>query len=72
MRLELFVRDGVTLAKHTHTKPLVLPSEMSALKDCEAYLKLPGDWPVTKHQMTYKNVPPITAAFLADAPRKAT
>jgi type IV conjugative transfer system coupling protein TraD len=49
------MRDGVNLAQQTRTKPLVLPSEIGALKDCEAYIKLPGALPVTKIQMRYKN-----------------
>ena len=44
------MRDGVSLGRHTRQKPLVLPSELSLLKDRECYLKYPGDLPCTKLQ----------------------
>ncbi len=57
------MREGVSLTQQTHTKPLVLPSEIGGLRDCEAYLKLPSNLPVTKIQMTYKKRPPLSPAF---------
>lgn len=41
-------RDGVSLSRHTRQKPLVIPAELSQLKDLECYIKLPGDYPCTK------------------------
>ncbi|MBY0264247.1 MAG: type IV secretion system DNA-binding domain-containing protein [Holosporales bacterium] len=48
------MRDGINLAQQTRTKPLVLPTEIGSLKDCEAYLKLPGTFPAAKIQLRYK------------------
>ena len=48
------MRDGVSLSHHTRQKPLVMPTELSQLKDLEAYIKLPGYYPCTKLQMTYQ------------------
>lgn len=48
------MRDGVSLSRHTKRVPLVLPTEITALKDLEGYLKLPGHWPITKLKMRYK------------------
>ncbi len=48
------MRDGVSLSHHTRQKPLVMPTELSQLKDLEAYIKLPGDYPCTKLQMKYQ------------------
>ncbi|OZA41187.1 MAG: hypothetical protein B7X84_08440 [Alphaproteobacteria bacterium 17-39-52] len=62
------MRDGVNLAQHTHTKPLVLPTEIGALEDCEAYLKLPSAFPITKIKMTIKTRSTITTAFLLNYP----
>ena len=62
------MRDGVNLAQHTRTKPLVLPTEISALEDCEAYLKLPSAFPVTKIKMAVKIRPAITTAFSLNYP----
>ncbi len=48
------MRDGVSLSPHTHQKPLIMPTELSQLKDLEAYIKLSGDYPCTKLQMAYQ------------------
>jgi hypothetical protein len=55
------MRDGVSLASQTRTKPLVLPSEIRTLKDCEAYIKLPWAFPVTKIQMRYKKIESLSS-----------
>jgi type IV conjugative transfer system coupling protein TraD len=47
-------RDGVSLSRHTRQKPIVMPAELSQLKDLEAYVKYPGDYPSTKIQMEYQ------------------
>lgn len=57
------MRDGVNLAQYTQTKPLVLPTEIEALQDCEAYLKLSSAFPVTKIKMSIKIQPTITYVF---------
>jgi len=41
------VRDGVSLAEHKKWQPLVSASEIQALKKNHAYVKLPGDLPVS-------------------------
>ncbi len=51
------MRDGVSLSHQTRQKPLVMATELSQLKDLEAYIKLPGDYPCTQLQMTYKTPP---------------
>ncbi len=48
------MRDGVSLSHHTRQKPLVMPTELSQLQDLECYIRLPGDYPCTKLQMTYQ------------------
>lgn len=48
------MRDGVSLSHHTRQKPLVMPSELSQLEDLECYMKLSGNYPCTKLQMTYQ------------------
>jgi type IV conjugative transfer system coupling protein TraD len=49
------IRDGVSLTQQTHTKPIVIPTEIQNLRDLEAYIKLPGDCPITKLKMKYLN-----------------
>lgn len=48
------LRDGVSLGRQTRHKPLVMPTELSLLKDLECYLKYPGDLPSTKIQTKYQ------------------
>jgi len=64
-------RDGVSLSRQTRQKSLILPTELSQLKDLECYVRLPGDYPCTKLQMTYQ-VPSIsnTPAFLLKPEKK--
>lgn len=50
------IRDGISLNQQTNIKPLVIPTEIQNLKDLEAYIKLPGNYPVTKLRMNYKNL----------------
>jgi type IV conjugative transfer system coupling protein TraD len=57
------MRDGVSLAPQTRTKPLILPTEISTLEDLEAYIRLSGDFPVAKIKMTYQTLPLLTQAF---------
>jgi len=51
------IRDGVSLNQQTHTKPIVIPTEIQNLRDLEAYIKLPGNYPITKHKMDYQSFP---------------
>jgi type IV secretory pathway TraG/TraD family ATPase VirD4 len=51
------MRDGVSLSRHTRQTPLVMPTELTQLKDLECYVKYPGDYPCTKLQTRYKRAP---------------
>jgi type IV secretory pathway TraG/TraD family ATPase VirD4 len=65
------MRDGVSLSHHTRQKPIVMPTELSQLKDLECYIKLPGDYPCTKLQMTYQTSSASrTTAFLLKPEKK--
>ena len=48
------LRDGVSLSRHTRQTPLVMPAELSQLKDLECYIKLPGNYPCTKIQTRFQ------------------
>ncbi|OJX13134.1 MAG: hypothetical protein BGO77_08585 [Caedibacter sp. 37-49] len=66
------IRDGVSLNQQTHTKPIVIPTEIQSLKDLEAYIKLPGNYPITKLKMDYKNLLQRINAFdISPFPRNA-
>jgi len=42
------MRDGVSLQRQRTVRPIVLGSEIQSLNDRDAYLQLPGQWPITK------------------------
>lgn len=48
------MRDGVSLTEHKKQKAIVPYSELLNLKDLEAYIKLPEDYPVSKITFKYK------------------
>jgi type IV secretory pathway TraG/TraD family ATPase VirD4 len=47
-------RWGV-LKSTTRAKLVVIPTEIQNLKDLEAYIKLPGTYPITKFKMDYQH-----------------
>lgn len=42
------MRDGVSLNEMEKIEQVVLPSEIMSLKDLECYIKLPGNYPISK------------------------
>lgn len=57
------IRDGVSINQERRKEAVVNPSDFLVLKDLEAYLKLPGDWPVAKLKFNYKDRPLIADVF---------
>ena len=55
------MRDGVSLSRHIRQKPIVMPTELSQLKDLECYIKYPGDYPSTKLQMAHQSASDLKA-----------
>ena len=52
------VQEEISVFKlTTRTKPIVIPTEIQNLKDLEAYIKLPGNYPLTKLKMNYQPLP---------------
>ena len=58
------IRDGVSLNNLDKKQTLVLPTEISNLQDLECYIKLPGNLPITKLLMKYKNIPSTQVSFV--------
>lgn len=46
------MHNGVSLG--SQTRPFVIPTELSQLKDLERYVRIPGDTPCTKIQMYHQ------------------
>jgi type IV conjugative transfer system coupling protein TraD len=58
------MRDGVNLTHQKQTKPVVNASQIMQLKDLEAYLKFPGNFPVAKIEFSYLKLPVQTAVYV--------
>jgi type IV secretory pathway TraG/TraD family ATPase VirD4 len=64
-------RDGVSLSRHTRQKPLVIPAELSQLKDLECFVKFPGNYPCTKLQTAFQKIISLkTEPFLLKPEKK--
>ncbi|NGX62192.1 MAG: Coupling protein TraD [Chlamydiae bacterium] len=50
----LQVRDGVNLSLQSKKAPLISPTQIQSLPNNHAYLKLPGNTPITKLSPTLK------------------
>lgn len=47
------MRDGINLSSHNKNKPLVSPTDVQSLDVNQAFLKLPGRYPITKIRVRY-------------------
>lgn len=59
------MRDGVTLNQEKRKTSVIISSEFSKLNNLEAYLKLPGNFPITKLKFNYREKPNITDPLVA-------
>jgi hypothetical protein len=48
------MRDGVSIHQERRREPIVKEGEFSELPNLQAFLKLPGAWPVTKIELRIK------------------
>ena len=62
---ESAMRSGISINKQTVQKDLVSPAEIMRLHVLEAYVRLPGDLPITKIKLKYKDRSGDTPAFIA-------
>jgi len=58
------MRDGVSLSNQKQTKPVISASQIMMLKDLEAYLKFPGNLPITKIALSYLKLSYRTLVFI--------
>jgi type IV secretory pathway TraG/TraD family ATPase VirD4 len=58
------MRDGVSLNDQHKMKPVVTPTDLMALENREAYLKLPGALPITKIRFDIDKSPKVCAPFV--------
>ncbi|WPE96034.1 type IV secretion system DNA-binding domain-containing protein (plasmid) [Pseudomonas aeruginosa] len=62
-RTELEGAGSSTLAAQRETRPLVLPTEIQQLQNLHAYIRLPGDLPISLIQLTPKDRPTVARHF---------
>ncbi|NGX46662.1 MAG: hypothetical protein K1000chlam3_00022, partial [Chlamydiae bacterium] len=55
------IRDGVNLSMHTKEKLTISSTELFTLENLEAYVKLAGNFPVTKIRFEYRMIEKILA-----------
>jgi len=61
---ESAMRSGISIAKQHTNRQVVSPSEIMRLKDLEAYVRLPGGFPITKVSLSFKNQAKISEPFI--------
>jgi type IV conjugative transfer system coupling protein TraD len=59
------MRDGVSINHERRKQSVVRPAEFSELEDLSAYLRLPGNWPVTQLEFEFKARENLSKAFEA-------
>lgn len=58
------MRDGVNLSYQTKTSSVISPTLLQSLGTLEAYVKLPGNLPVSKIKLKYQKLPKISESFI--------
>ena len=59
------MRDGVNLAEHRHFQPTVSYTNLLSLNNLQAYLQLPGNYPITKITFDYLAMDKQTLGYIA-------
>lgn len=59
------IRDGISLGKNRITRPLVTYPEIMGLDPLTCYLRLPGQFPITKLKLEYQKRPLKAEGFIA-------
>ena len=59
------MRDGVSLSDQKRKQPLITYTEIMQLPNLSAYLQLPQDFPITKVDFKYLQLPIVQSAFVA-------
>jgi type IV conjugative transfer system coupling protein TraD len=62
---ESAMRSGISINKQTVQRDLVSPVEIMRLEALEAYMRLPGELPITKIKLSYKERDSAAEAFIA-------
>lgn len=58
------MRDGINLSYQTKTSSVISPTALQSLNTLEAFVKLPGNLPVSKIKLKYQEIPKISESFM--------
>lgn len=58
------IRDGISLGNQRSTRPIVAYPEILELKDLACFLRLPGDYPVTKLSLVLASRSMVAKGFI--------
>lgn len=58
------MRDGLSLSRQRHVKPVVSATDLMMLNPLEAYIKYPRNLPITKIKFTLYSLPSVAPEFL--------
>ena len=59
------MRDGVSLSFQNRISPLISSTALQSLEIHEAYVKLPGNLPISKLKLDYRKIPKIAEPFVS-------
>jgi type IV conjugative transfer system coupling protein TraD len=59
------IRDGISLSNQRLTRPIVSYPEILELKDLHCFLRLPGEYPITKLSLILEKRPERATGFIA-------
>lgn len=58
------MRDGINLSFQNKKSPVVTPTAIQSLNIHEAFVKLPGVFPITKIRLKFTNISDINLAYI--------
>jgi len=59
------MRDGVSIHQERRKEPIVMDAEFLSLEDLQAFLKLPGEWPISKLVFNIRQREALQEAYIA-------
>ena len=59
------IRDGVSLSRITKERPTVSPTDLLSLEDLETFIKMPGNFPLTKIKLKYQKITSKCSPFVS-------
>jgi type IV conjugative transfer system coupling protein TraD len=63
------MRDGVNLSSQSKTSPVVSATELQSLKTHQAFIKLPGNLPISTIELNYQEILPLAESFVKKGAR---